>query len=86
MLIPRRVKHRKQHHPKRRGMAKGGTELAFGEYGIQAVTPGVRDQPPDRVRSYRDHPPHQAWRQGLDQHLPGPPAHEEACRDPHGFR
>jgi large subunit ribosomal protein L16 len=37
MLIPRRVKHRKQHHPKRRGMAKGGTSLAFGEYGIQAV-------------------------------------------------
>ena len=39
MLIPRRVKHRKQHHPKRKGMAKGGTEVAFGEWGIQAVTP-----------------------------------------------
>ncbi|WP_026928224.1 50S ribosomal protein L16 [Granulicoccus phenolivorans] len=38
MLIPRRVKHRKQHHPKRGGMSKGGTELAFGDYGIQAVT------------------------------------------------
>ena len=37
MLIPRRVKHRKQHHPKRSGMAKGGTELAFGEYGLQAL-------------------------------------------------
>jgi large subunit ribosomal protein L16 len=37
MLIPRRIKHRKQHHPSRRGMAKGGTSLAFGEYGIQAV-------------------------------------------------
>ncbi|MGH8775140.1 MAG: 50S ribosomal protein L16 [Jiangellaceae bacterium] len=37
MLIPRRVKHRKQHHPKRRGAAKGGTSLSFGEYGIQAV-------------------------------------------------
>jgi large subunit ribosomal protein L16 len=30
MLIPRRVKHRKQHHPDRSGAAKGGTELAFG--------------------------------------------------------
>ncbi|UYG16989.1 50S ribosomal protein L16 [Brachybacterium huguangmaarense] len=39
MLIPRRTKHRKQHHPTRRGMAKGGTELAFGEYGIQALEP-----------------------------------------------
>ena len=37
MLIPRRVKHRKQHHPKRRGAAKGGTSLAFGDFGIQAI-------------------------------------------------
>ena len=37
MLIPRRVKHRKQHHPKRSGMAKGGTSIAFGDYGIQAL-------------------------------------------------
>ena len=37
MLIPKRVKHRKQHAPKRRGDAKGGTELAFGDYGIQAL-------------------------------------------------
>jgi large subunit ribosomal protein L16 len=39
MLIPRRVKHRKQHHPKRRGQSKGGTQVSFGEYGIQALTP-----------------------------------------------
>lgn len=39
MLIPRRVKHRKQHHPTRSGMAKGGTALAFGDYGIQALAP-----------------------------------------------
>jgi large subunit ribosomal protein L16 len=37
MLMPRRVKHRKQHHPRRTGMAKGGTSLAFGQYGLQAV-------------------------------------------------
>ena len=37
MLMPRRVKHRKQHHPKRRGAAKGGTSLAFGDFGIQAI-------------------------------------------------
>ena len=39
MLIPRRTKHRKQHHPSRSGMAKGGTDLAFGDYGIQALAP-----------------------------------------------
>ncbi|HZB32885.1 MAG TPA: 50S ribosomal protein L16 [Streptosporangiaceae bacterium] len=37
MLIPRKVRHRKQHHPKRGGVAKGGTKVSFGEYGIQAV-------------------------------------------------
>ena len=39
MLIPRRVKYRKQHRPSRKGMAKGGTELSFGDYGIQALGP-----------------------------------------------
>src|SRR5581483_9787708 len=39
MLIPRRVKHRKQHHPSRSGTASGGTRVTFGEYGIQALEP-----------------------------------------------
>ncbi|PWF27460.1 50S ribosomal protein L16 [Ancrocorticia populi] len=39
MLIPRRTKWRKQHRPTRTGMAKGGTELAFGDFGIQALEP-----------------------------------------------
>jgi large subunit ribosomal protein L16 len=39
MLIPRRVKHRKQHHPDRNGGAKGGTRVTFGEYGVQALEP-----------------------------------------------
>jgi large subunit ribosomal protein L16 len=39
MLIPRKVKYRKQHHPKRSGHATGGTTVTFGEYGIQAISP-----------------------------------------------
>ena len=39
MLIPRKVKHRKQHHPGRSGQATGGTKVSFGEFGIQAITP-----------------------------------------------
>ena len=38
MLMPRKVAHRKHHRGRTRGMAKGGTELSFGEYGIQATT------------------------------------------------
>ncbi|MCI6583919.1 MAG: 50S ribosomal protein L16 [Mobiluncus porci] len=37
MLIPRRTKWRRQHRPGRKGYAKGGTEIAFGDYGIQAL-------------------------------------------------
>lgn len=40
MLIPRRVKYRKQHHPKRSGATKGGAQVSFGEFGIQALEPG----------------------------------------------
>ena len=39
MLIPRRVKYRKQHHPKRGGMSKGGNQVTWGEFGIQALEP-----------------------------------------------
>src|SRR5699024_230902 len=37
MLIPRRAKYRKQHSPGRKGMAQGGTEVAFGALGLQAT-------------------------------------------------
>src|SRR3954464_12050717 len=40
MLMPRKVKHRKQQRGRLTGKAKGGTELVFGEYGIQALEPG----------------------------------------------
>jgi len=40
MLMPKRVKHRKQFRGRMQGMAKGGTELLNGEYGIQALEPG----------------------------------------------
>jgi len=36
-LMPKRVKHRKVQKGSRRGMAKGGTTVAFGEYGLQAM-------------------------------------------------
>lgn len=37
MLMPKKVKFRKQHRGKRRGLAKRGTELSFGDYGLQAL-------------------------------------------------
>ena len=40
MLMPRKVKHRKQQRGRLTGQAKGGTLVTFGEYGIQALEPG----------------------------------------------
>ncbi len=37
MLMPKRVKYRRPHRVYYSGHAKGGTELAFGEYGLQAT-------------------------------------------------
>ena len=40
MLLPKKVKHRKQHRGRMRGQAKGGTEVHFGDYGLLALEPG----------------------------------------------
>jgi large subunit ribosomal protein L16 len=36
-LMPKRVKYRKVQKGSRRGMAKAGTTIAFGQYGLQAL-------------------------------------------------
>ncbi len=40
MLMPKRVKYRKQMRGRRRGNAKGGTSVDFGEYGLKALERG----------------------------------------------
>mgnify|MGYP001607379532 FL=1 len=40
MLMPKRVKYRKPHsHPRIKGVAKRGAEVAFGEYALKALEP-----------------------------------------------
>lgn len=39
MLLPKRVKYRKQMRGRMRGRASRGTEVSFGEYGLQALEP-----------------------------------------------
>jgi len=39
MLQPKRTKFRKAHKGRIHGVAKGGTELAFGQYGLKAQEP-----------------------------------------------
>ena len=40
MLSPKRTKYRKQQKGRIHGMAKGGTDLNFGAYGLKAEQPG----------------------------------------------
>ena len=40
MLMPKRVKHRKQMRGRMRGNTKGGSTVAFGEYGLKALDRG----------------------------------------------
>jgi len=40
MLMPKRVKHRKQMRGRMKGKASRGTKVVFGDYGLQALEPG----------------------------------------------
>jgi large subunit ribosomal protein L16 len=40
LLFPKRIKYRKAFRGKRRGIAKGGTRLAFGEFGLKVLENG----------------------------------------------
>ena len=51
MLQPKRVKYRRPHIIRYEGLSKAGNELAFGEYGLQAVTGNwVTDRQIEAVR------------------------------------
>jgi len=39
MLMPKRVKHRKEQRGRMRGTAQRGSDITFGEYGLQALEP-----------------------------------------------
>ena len=41
MLAPKRIKWRKQMKGRNRGLAKGGTEVSFGDFGLQATQHGM---------------------------------------------
>ncbi len=39
MLMPKKVKYRKHHRGRRKGKARRGANLSFGEFGLQALEP-----------------------------------------------
>ena len=54
MLMPKKVKYRKQQRGRMRGIATRGNQLSLGEFGLQALEPAI----------------HQARRECVDQDIP----------------
>lgn len=64
MLMPKRTKFRKQHRGRIRGVASRGNEVAFGEFGLQAIEPGwlpARVIEAARVAASRNAPEGKLW-------------------------
>ena len=54
MLSPKRTKFRKMQKGRTRGIAKGGNEVSFGDFGLQVARAGLAHRAPDRGGSCRD--------------------------------
>ena len=66
MLMPKKVKYRKVQQGRMKGKAKGGTEVAFGEYGLQALEPAwITNRQIEAARDGHD-PLHEAGRESVD--------------------
>ena len=61
MLQPKRTKYRKAHKGRIHGLAKGGTALNFGAYGLKATQPGRISARADRGGAADHHTAHEAW-------------------------
>ena len=82
MLSPKRTKFRKSHKGNLKGRAKGGDVVSFGDYGLKALEPcwmTARQIEAARVAMTR-------FVKDLCPGVPRSPVHQEAGRDPHGYR
>ena len=85
MLMPRKVKHRKQQRGRLGGSAKGGTSITFGDFGIQALEPAWITQ--RQIEAARIAMTRHVKRGGKVwiRVFPRQAGHPEAGRDPYGF-
>ena len=85
MLMPRKVKHRKQQRGRLQGVSKGGTEVAFGEFGIQALEPGwITARQIEAARIAMTRHIKRGGKVWINV-FPDKPVTAEAGRDPHGL-
>ncbi len=85
MLMPKKVKHRKQQRGRTAGMAKGGTYVIFGDYGIQALEPGwITARQIEAARIAMTRHIKRGGKVWINV-FPDKPVTAEAGRDPHGL-
>ena len=70
MLMPKKVKFRKQQKGRLKGKASRGSTVAFGEYGLKAVEPGRISNRQIEAAPYCYYSPRKARWQGLDSNFP----------------
>ena len=86
MLAPKRVKHRKVHRGRRRGLSRGQTEVQFGEYGLKALEAGwITNRQIEAARIAMTRKIKRGGKVWINV-FPDKPLHQEARRDPHGLR
>ena len=61
MLMPKRVKYRRQHRGTMKGAAHKGNFVSYGEYGLQATECGWITSRQIEACPYRHDPLHQTW-------------------------
>ena len=84
MLQPKRTKFRKMHTGRMRGKAYRGSDVSFGDFGLQALSPGwvtARQIEAARMAIQRKG---SSSGQALHPRLPRQAAHQEAARNSNG--
>ena len=84
MLMPKKVKFRKQQRGRMAGKAWRGSDVSFGDYGLKAHGAVLDDRAADRGGARGDDTLHQARRQDLGARVPRQADHEEAAGNAHG--
>ena len=84
MLMPKKVKFRKQQRGRMRGKAWKGHTVAFGDYGLKTLEAGWLTDRQIEAGTCRNYPLHQTEWSSLDPDFSGQAGHQEAARNPHG--
>lgn len=66
MLLPKRVKYRRQHRPKTTGRSKGGNYVTFEVVWITSYNYILDHISSNRISSYCNDTLHETWRESLD--------------------